>query len=130
MVCLSHLFMFKICIYHWIWIEFFISSLQYSIVQTVFSMVAFLFSRGPFQPRDWTQSPALQVDSLPAEPQGKPKNAGMGSLSLPHRIFLIQELNQGLQHFRWILYQLSHEGSPTYLDNGRKMSYVFILNLC
>ena len=25
---------------------------------------------------------ALQADSLPAEPQGKPKNIGMGSLSL------------------------------------------------
>ena len=29
------------------------------------------------------RSPALQVDSLPAEPQGKPKNMGVGSLSLP-----------------------------------------------
>ena len=28
------------------------------------------------------RSPALQVDSLPAEPQGKPKNTGVGSLSL------------------------------------------------
>ena len=26
-------------------------------------------------------SPALRADSLPAEPQGKPKNTGMGSLS-------------------------------------------------
>ena len=95
MVCLSHLFMFKICIYHWIWIEFFISSLQYSIVQTVFSMVAFLFSRGSFQPRDWTQSPALQVDSLPAEPQGKPQNIGVGRLSLLQGIFPTQETKQG-----------------------------------
>ena len=28
------------------------------------------------------RSPALQMDSLPAEPQGKPKNTGVGSLSL------------------------------------------------
>ena len=28
------------------------------------------------------RSPALQVNSLPAEPQGKPKNTGVGSLSL------------------------------------------------
>ena len=28
------------------------------------------------------RSPALQVDSLPAEPPGKPKNTGVGSLSL------------------------------------------------
>ena len=27
-------------------------------------------------------SPALQVDSLPSEPPGKPKNTGVGSLSL------------------------------------------------
>ena len=29
------------------------------------------------------RSPTLQADSLPAEPQGKPKNTGVGSLSLP-----------------------------------------------
>ena len=28
------------------------------------------------------RSPTLQADSLPAEPQGKPQNTGMGSLSL------------------------------------------------
>ena len=44
------------------------------------------------------RSPALQVDSLPAEPQGKPKNTGVGSLSLLQQIFLTQELNQGLLH--------------------------------
>ena len=38
-------------------------------------------------------SPALQTDSLPAELQGKPKNTGMGSLSLLQQIFLTQELN-------------------------------------
>ena len=31
--------------------------------------------------------------SLPAEPPGKPKNTGVGSLSLLQRIFLIQESN-------------------------------------
>ena len=31
--------------------------------------------------------PTLQVDSLPAEPQGKPKNTGVGSLSLLQQIF-------------------------------------------
>ena len=29
-----------------------------------------------------SRSSALQADSLPVEPQGKPKNTGMGSLSL------------------------------------------------
>ena len=35
-------------------------------------------------------SPALQVDSLLAEPPGKPKNTGVGSLSLLQLIFLTQ----------------------------------------
>ena len=52
-------------------------------------------------------SPALQVDSLPAEPQGKPKNTGVGSLSLLQQIFPTQELNCYLLHWRWILYQLN-----------------------
>ena len=58
------------------------------------------------------RSPTLQADSLPAEPQGKRKNTGVGSLSLPQQIFPIQELNRGLLHCRQILYQLSYQGSP------------------
>ena len=58
------------------------------------------------------RSPALQADSLPAEPQGKPKNTGVGSLSLLQGIFPTQESNQPLLHCRWILYQLSYQGSP------------------
>ena len=75
------------------------------------------------------RSPALQADSLPAEPQGKPKNAGVDSLSLLRRIFPTQELNRGLLHYRHILYQLSYEGSPNLLlvnliefDSIRKLS--------
>ena len=50
------------------------------------------------------KSPALQEDSLPAEPQGMPKNTGVGSLSLLQRIFPTQELNRGLLHCRQIHY--------------------------
>ena len=79
----------------------------------ILEWVAYLFSRGTSQPRDRTQvSPTLQADSLPAEPQGKPKNTGVGSLSLLQQILLTQELNRGLLHCRRILYQLSHERSP------------------
>ena len=35
----------------------------------------------------------------------------MGSLSLLQGIFPTQELNRGLLHCRWILYQLSYQGS-------------------
>ena len=58
------------------------------------------------------RSPSLQADSLPAEPQGKPKNTRVDSLSLLQCIFLTQESNQGLLCCRWILYQLSYQGSP------------------
>ena len=60
--------------------------------------------------------PALQADSLPAEPQWKPKNTGVGSLSLLQQIFPTQESNQGLLHCRWILYQMSYQGSPDILN--------------
>ena len=55
---------------------------------------------------------AWQVDSLQAEPQRKPKNTGVGSPSLLQRIFLTQESNRGLLHYRQILYQLSYQGNP------------------
>ena len=58
------------------------------------------------------RSPTLQADSLPSEPPGKPKNTGVGSLSIYQGNFLTQELNWGLLHFRQILYQLSYLGSP------------------
>ena len=68
--------------------------------------------QGIFPTRIEPRSPALQADSLPAKPQGKPKNTGVGSLSLLQWIFPTQELNQGLLHFRQIVYQLSYQGSP------------------
>ena len=58
------------------------------------------------------RSPTLQADSSPPEPGGKPKNTGVGSLSLLQVIVLTQESNQGLLHCRQILYQLSYRGSP------------------
>ena len=55
------------------------------------------------------RSPALQVDSLPAEPQGKPKNTGVGSLPCLQQTFPTQESNRGLLHCKQILYQLSYK---------------------
>ena len=61
-----------------------------------------------------TRSPTLQADSLPSKPPGKPKNTGVGSLSLLQGSFLTQESNWGLLHLRQILYQLSYQGSPSH----------------
>ena len=41
------------------------------------------------------------------------QNTGVGRLSLLQGIFLTQGANPGLLQCRWILYQLSHQGSPT-----------------
>ena len=84
----------------------------------ILEWVAFPFSRGSSQPRSLT----LQADSLPTEPQGKPKNTGVGSLSLLQWIFLTQESNWGLLHCRQILYQLSHQKSPRILE---RVAYPF-----
>ena len=65
------------------------------------------------------RSPALQADSLPSEPPGKPKHTGVGSLSLLQGIFSTQESKRGLPHWGWILYQMSYLGSP----NGTLLSH-------
>ena len=53
----------------------------------ILEWVAVPFSRDLPNPRIKPRSPALQVDSLPAEPPGKPKNTRVGSLSLLQGIF-------------------------------------------
>ena len=40
------------------------------------------------------------------------QNTGVGNCFLPQGIFPIQGSTPGLPHCRWILYQLSHKGSP------------------
>ena len=75
-----------------------------------------IFPNQGMEPR----SPALQANSI----AGKPKNTGVGSLSFLQRILLTQESNQGLLRYRWILYQLSYQGSPFCHKNTQK----FIIN--
>ena len=41
---------------------------------------------------------------------------GVGSRFLLQKIFLTQGSNPGLPHYRWILHQLSHQGSPRILE--------------
>ena len=50
-------------------------------------------------------------------PRNSPgQNTGVGSLSLFQGIFPTQESNPGLLHYTWILYELSHKGSPRILE--------------
>ena len=100
-------------------------TIVHQIVQArILEWVAFPVSRGSSNPEMEPRFPALQVDSLPAEPPGKPKNTGVCSLSLLQGIFLTQELNQGLLHCRQILYQLSYQVSPGQ-DVKCSISYCF-----
>ena len=69
------------------------------------------------QPR----SSALQVDSLPAEPQGKPTITGVGSLSLLQWIFPTQESNWSFLHCGQILYQLSYGVHITFTWTGKSI---------
>ena len=67
---------------------------------------------GLHNPGSKPRCPALQVDSLLSEPQGKPKNTAVGRLSLLHGNFPTQESNKSFLHCRWILCQMSYPGSP------------------
>ena len=69
----------------------------------------------------WSESHSIVSDSLwPHELYSSwtspGLNTGVGSLSLLQGIFPTQGLNPGLLHYRWILYQLSHKGSPRILE--------------
>ena len=74
--------------------------------------VAMLSSRRPSKPRDQTQVSHIASRFFTSWATGKPMNPGMGSLSLLQGIFLTQELNGGFLHCRWVLNQLSYQGSP------------------
>ena len=44
------------------------------------------------------------------------KNTGVGCHALLQRIFPTQGLNPSLPHYRWIIYHVSHQGSPRTLE--------------
>ena len=64
----------------------------------ILEWLAFPFSRDLPNPGIEPRSPTWQADSLLSEPQGKPKNTGVGSVSHLQGIFPTQELNWGLLH--------------------------------
>ena len=57
-------------------------------------------------------SDSLQPHGLYSLWNSPGQNTEVGSLSLLQGIFPTQGSNPGLLHYRWILYQLSHKGSP------------------
>ena len=59
-------------------------------------------------------SDSLQPHGLYSSWNSPDQNTGVDSLPLPQGVFPTQRSNLGLPHCRWILYQLSHNGSPEY----------------
>ena len=68
---------------------------SHSLVQGILRTLGFHIADGFFT--SWTQ--------------GKPKNSGVGSLSLLQQVFPTQEWNWCLLHCRQIIFQLSYQGS-------------------
>ena len=71
----------------------------------------------------WTHSESCWILSGSLKPHGMyspwtspGQNTGVGSLSLLQGILPTQGSNPGLLPWRWILYQLSHQGSPRILE--------------
>ena len=65
-----------------------------------------------FKVWSWSESESCSVvsDSLWPHVHGILQARILGSLSLLHGIFPIQESNWGLLHCRWVLYQLRYQG--------------------
>ena len=89
----------------------------------IMEWIAYLFSRGSSQHRNRTgvsciageffTNWAIREESiLYSLWNSSGQNTRVGSLSLLQGIFPTQRSNPGLPHCRWILYQLSHKGSP------------------
>ena len=72
-------------------------------------------SKGSSQPREpgWTQVSCIEGGFFTSWTTREAQESGLGSLSLLQQIFRTQKSNQGLLHCRWILYQLSYQGSPS-----------------
>ena len=70
----------------------------------ILEWVAFPFSRVSSQHRDWTQVSHIAGRFFTSWVPGKPKNTGVGSLSLLQWIFPTQESNRDLLDCRRILY--------------------------
>ena len=77
----------------------------------ILEWVAFPFSRKSSQPRNWTQVSHIAGGLFTSWATREAQEYWLGSLSLLQTTFLTQELNWGLLHCRWILYQMSYQGS-------------------
>ena len=84
----------------------------------ILEWVAFPFMRGFFQPRDWTQV-SYTAGRFFTNWATREAHEYWSGLPIPSPVDLPHpETELGLLHCRWILYQLSYQGSLTDLKNG------------
>ena len=83
----------------------------------ILEWVAVPFSSGSSQSRDWTQVSRIASGFFTVWGTRKPKNTGVDSLAYPfsRRSSWPRNQTRDLLHCRWILYQLSYQGSPAYV---------------
>ena len=98
-----------------------------SLQAGILECIAFPFSREASQPRDQTQVSHIAGGFITSWATKKPKNTGVGSLSLLQQVFPTQESIRGLLHHRQILYQLSYGGSPLICPIA---SHIMLDDLC
>ena len=110
-----------------------VSSVHGILQARILEWVAIPFLGGSFWHRDWTQifciagrflticevseshsvmSNSLQPHRLYSWWNSSGQNTGVDSLFLLQGIFPTQGSNPGLPHCRWLLYHLSHQGTP------------------
>ena len=88
----------------------------------ILEWVAVPFSRGSSQPRDQTQVSHIAGRFFTSlSHQGSPRTLEWVAYPLYSRFFPTQKLSWGLLHCRWILYQLSYQGSPECHDSASEL---------
>ena len=94
--------------------SFFLLSSPFFLLYSQLSVCVCLVSQScPTLCNPWTDC-SLPGSSVHGDSLGK--HTGVGCYALLQGIFPTQESNPGLPHCRWILYQLSHQGSPRTLE--------------
>ena len=104
-------------------------SVTHGILQAkILEGVAFPFSGGSSQPRDWTQVSRTAGGFFTSWATREAKNTGVVSQSLLQRIFPTQESKWDLLHCRQILYQTTLQILQFLLLKYYQMSLIFFLS--
>ena len=90
--------------------------MYYIVADRVEKMVSIFCMKVKVKVAQYFVSVSLWLHGLCSPWNSPGQNMGVGSLSLLQGIFPTQGSNPGLSHCRWILYQVSHTGSPRKLE--------------